>query len=128
MAAAGLDDRIDVLTADVLTDDLPDGYDAFLVSNLVHYWSPETNIDLLRRIRRVAPPGALLLLVDFWTDPTHTRPVEAALMAGNFAVNIKDGDVYSVEEVTDWLARAGWRFDDHRPLNGPQSVIVAHPT
>jgi SAM-dependent methyltransferase len=123
---ADLSDRVDVSTADVLADELPGGYDVFLVSNLVHYWSPETNIDLLQRIRRVAPTGALLLLVDFWTDPTHTQPVEAALMAGNFAVNMNDGDVYSVEEVTDWLAQSGWHFDDHRPLHGPQSVIVAH--
>lgn len=124
--AAGLSDRIDVLASDVLSDDLPDGYDTFLLSNLVHYWSPETNIDLLHRIRRAAPAGALLMLADFWTDPTHTRPVEAALMAGNFAVNLKDGDVYSVEEVTAWLTTTGWRFDDHRHLNGPQSVVVAH--
>jgi len=47
-------------------------------------------------------------------------------MAGNFAVNLKDGDVYSVEEVTAWLTTTGWRFDDHRHLNGPQSVVVAH--
>lgn len=127
-AAAELSDRVDVVTADVLTDELPDGYDAFLVSNLVHYWAPDTNVDLLQRIRQVAPTGARLLLVDFWTDPTHTEPVEAALMAGNFAVNLKDGDVYSVEEVTDWLTPTGWHVDDHLPLNGPQSVIVAHAT
>lgn len=127
-ADAGLSDRIDVLTADVLSDELPGGYDAYLVSNLVHYWSPATGLDMLQRIRSVAPTGAVLLLADFWTDPTHTQPVEAALMAGNFAVHLQDGDVYSVEEVTDWLAQSGWQFDDHRPLNGPQSVIVAHAT
>ena len=125
VAAVGLGDRIDVLTADVFTDDLPDGHDALLVSNLIHYWSPETNVELLHRIRRVAAMGARLLLVDFWTDPTHTQPVEAALMAGNFAVNLEHGDVYSVDEVQDWLTHAGWQFADHRPLNGPQTVIVA---
>ena len=46
-------------------------------------------------------------------------------MAGEFAVHIRTGDVYSVEEVRVWLDRTGWRFAGHRPLAGPQSLIVA---
>ena len=127
VADAGLADRIDVLAADVLADALPVGYDTFLMANLVHYFSPETNRDLLRRIRAVAPANARLLLADFWTDPTHTEPVHAALMAGEFAVHLRDGDVYSVAEARAWLGETGWRFESHHPLAGPQSVIVASP-
>ena len=123
--AAGLADRIDVVGADAMTDALPNGHDVFLVANLVHYWSPQTNVALLERIREASSPGGRLLLVDFWTDPTHTQPVQAALMAGEFAVLLRDGDVYSVEEVKAWLPQAGWRFVDHRQLVGPQSVIIA---
>ena len=46
-------------------------------------------------------------------------------MAGEFAVHLRDGDVYSVEEVQAWLAQARWRFVEHRELVGPQSVITA---
>ena len=70
------------------------------------------------RIRYAVP-------ADFWTDPTHTQPVQAALMAGEFAVHLRDGDVYSVEEVREWLPTVGWRFVEHTPLAGPQSLIVA---
>jgi hypothetical protein len=66
-----------------------------------------------------------LLLADFWTNATHTEPLHASLMAGEFAVHLRDGDVYSVDEVRDWLPDAGWRFVEHRPLAGPQSLIVA---
>jgi SAM-dependent methyltransferase len=128
LGAAGLADRIDVRAGDVLVDELPPGFDAFLLANLVHYFTPETNRSLLRRIRAAAEPGARLLLADFWTDPTHTQPVAAALMAGEFAIHVNDGDVYSVEEGTAWLAASGWRYLDHRPLAGPMSVIVAEAT
>jgi hypothetical protein len=30
-----------------------------------------------------------------------------------------------VAEVRDWLPAYGWRFVDHVPLVGPQSVIIA---
>jgi SAM-dependent methyltransferase len=125
VADAGLEDRISVVAGDAMTGDLPGGHDVFLVANLVHYWGPEDNQALLRRIRDTASDGARLLLADFWTDPTHTEPVHAALMAGEFAVHLRHGDVYSVEEIRGWLTAARWRFVDHTPLAGPQSLIIA---
>ncbi len=125
VADSGLADRIDVVAADAMAEELPGGHDVFLVANLIHYWSPETNVALLKRIRSAAPPGARLLLADFWTDRTHTEPLQAALMAGEFAVHLRDGDVYSVDEARDWLPDSGWRFVDHTPLAGPQSLIIA---
>jgi SAM-dependent methyltransferase len=125
VAAAGLQHRINVITGDAMAGELPAGYDVFLLANLIHYWSAIQNQDLLQRVRRAAQPGSALLLADFWTNPPHTEPLQAALMAGEFAVHLRDGDVYSVEEVHDWLDRTGWRFADHRPLAGPQTLIVA---
>jgi SAM-dependent methyltransferase len=122
---AGLADRIAVVAGDAMTDELPGGHDVFLLANVVHYWSPGTNVALLQQVRKAASTGGRLLLADFWTDPTHTQPVQAALMAGEFAVHLRDGDVYSVDEVRGWLPEAGWRFVEHRLLAGPQSVIVA---
>lgn len=125
IAEAGLAGSIDVVAGDAMSGPLPAGYDAFLVANLIHYWAPEQNLELLERLRQAAPEGALLLLADFWTDPTHTVPVHAALMAGEFAVHLRHGDVYSVDEGRAWLERTGWRFVRHAALSGPQSVVVA---
>jgi hypothetical protein len=80
---------------------------------------------LLRRIRAAVAHGARLLLVDFWTDPTHTQPVAAALMAGEFLSLTPEGDVYSVDEAKAWLGDAGWKLVEHKPLNGPQSLVIA---
>ena len=125
IAAAGLADRIDVQEGDAAAGDLPRGYDTFLVANVVHYLSPEQNRRVLRNIRAAADPGARLALVDFWTDPTHTRPVAAALMAGEFAVHLKNGDVYSVEEAAGWLEDAGWHPTGQQSLGGPMTVVLA---
>ena len=128
IADAGLTDRISVQAADAMAEDLPRGHDVFLLANLVHYWTPAQNLALLRRVRDAAAPGARLVLADFWTDPTHTEPVHAALMAGEFAAYLCDGDVFSVEELCQWLPKDGWRFIEHLPLAGPQSLIVAEAT
>jgi len=125
IAAAGLEARVEAVVGNAMNEPLPRGYDAILVANLVHYWSADENCALFERIREAVEPGARLLLADFWTDPTHTQPVHAALMAGEFAVHVRNGDVYSVDEIKDWLAATGWRFCEHAALAGPQSVIVA---
>jgi SAM-dependent methyltransferase len=125
IAAAGLASRIGVVVGDAMIGALPPGYDVFLLANLIHYWSPDENRALLRRVRGAAEAGSSLLLADFWTDPTHTKPVQAALMAGEFAVHLRNGDVYSVEELRGWLDETGWRFIQHAPLAGPQSLVVA---
>ena len=125
IVATGLASRIDVVVGDAMTGALPSGYDVFLLANLIHYWSPGENRSLLQRIRGASEKGSALLLADFWTDPTHTQPIQAALMAGEFAVHLRNGDVYSVNELTGWLDETGWRFIRHVPLAGPQSLVAA---
>ena len=124
IAEAGLQDRIDVAAGDA-TEAIPGGYDAFLLANVVHYWSPQGNVATLRSIRAATEPGALVALIDFWTDRTHTEPFEAAMMAGEFAAHLKEGNVYSVDEAAAWLSETGWRLTEHRALTGPMSVVVA---
>jgi SAM-dependent methyltransferase len=123
--SAGLASRVDVVVGDAMSGALPSGYDVVLIANLIHYWSPDENRALLRRVRSAAQPGSSLLLADFWTDPTHTQPPQAALIAGEFAVHLRKGDVYSVDEVRGWLEETGWRFIQHSSLVGPQSLVVA---
>jgi SAM-dependent methyltransferase len=125
LRTSGLSARIDVQAGDLLTGDIPRGYNAVLLANVVHYFTPETNQTILRKIRTAVQPGARLLLADFWTDPTHTQPVPAALMAGEFAIHINDGDVYSAEEGAAWLADSGWQFTGHLPLAGPITLVTA---
>ena len=117
--------RVRFYEGDLLRDQLPTGYDAFLLANVVHIFTPEHNRDLLERLYASAPSGARLLLVDYWTDPTHTQPVFAALMAGAFLLASGEGDVYSADEIRDMLGATGWVMFERLPLTGPASLVVA---
>lgn len=112
-------------TGDFFKDPIPDGYDIVLIVNVVHLFSPEHNLELLRRIHESVSNDSRLLLVDFWTDPTHTQPTFAALLAGEFQMFTGEGDVYSEEEVRAWLQQTGWQAVERKPLEGPSSLIVA---
>ncbi len=125
LARQGLSDRVAVVDGDCFRDPLPKDHDAILLANVAHLLSPSRNVELLRRLRAVSPAGARLLLVDFWTDPTHTEPAFAALMAGEFLLVSGEGDVYSEDEVKGWLAETGWKALERKPLAGPSSLMVA---
>ena len=125
LAGSPVATRLRIIEGDFFTDPLPEDHDVMLIANVFHNFLPERNRVLLERACACAPAGARLLLVDFWTDPTHTRPLMAALMAGAFLLVTGEGDVYSAEEVRDWLQATGWRTIEHKPLAGPASLIVA---
>jgi hypothetical protein len=124
IAALPVADRVSVTVGNAMEDELPAGHDAVLLANIIHYFLPQQNTELVRRVRTAVEPGARLLVVDWWTDPTHTQPLPTTLMAGEFLTAV-GGDVYSEEEMNAWLGEAGWRPLERLPLAGPQSVIVA---
>jgi hypothetical protein len=118
-------ERIAVVEGDFFQDPIPSGHDTVLLANVIHIFSPEHNRELLSRVRASVVAGTALLLVDFWTDASHTQPVFAALMAGEWLTATGEADCYSVEEVGDWLHHTGWTMGGHRPLAGSASLIVA---
>jgi hypothetical protein len=120
--------RLRIVAGDFFTDPLPEEHDAVLLANVLHNFLPERNRALLGRVAACAPAGARLVLVGFWTDPTHTQPLTAALMAGAFLLVTGEGDVYSAENLRDWLQATAWRMLAHTPLAGPTSVVVAEKT
>ena len=117
--------RMRIVEGDFFTDPIPEGQDAVIVAHVVHLFLPEHNLELFRRIRARVRERARLLLVDLWTNPTHTQPLLAALAAGEFLLFTGTGDVYSVEEAQGWLQQTGWRLVTHEPLTGPESLIIA---
>ena len=117
--------NFELFEGDFTTEQIPHGYDLFVLANVIHLFSPEKNQSYLSNIHAAAAPRARLLLVDFWTNPEHTDPMFAALLAGEFQIVTGSGDVYSVEECTRWLEQTGWRFVEHTPLAGAASLIVA---
>jgi O-methyltransferase involved in polyketide biosynthesis len=113
------------MEGDAAADPIPAGHDAVILANIIHLFSPDTNARLLARIRTAVATGARLLIVDFWTNDSHTEPVFAALMAAEFQIYSGEGDVYSIAEVEGWLTSNGWRLLEHQPLAGPASLVIA---
>jgi hypothetical protein len=68
---------------DVFKDPFPGDHDVLIVANTIHIFSVVHNIELMRKMRAHVRPRTRLLLADFWTDPSHSQPVAAALISGS---------------------------------------------
>ena len=115
---------IAVVEGDILEDGMPPGHDAMILAHILHGFDEAQNAGLLRRASAAASAGGRLLIVDFFLDPTRTSPVMPALMSGEFLVQTM-GRSYSAAEVSGWLNETGWRCQEHRPLAGPVSLVIA---
>ncbi|MGO9049658.1 MAG: methyltransferase [Xanthobacteraceae bacterium] len=117
--------RIDIVEGDAFKTPLPGDHDVLLIANTVHVFSLTRNLELMRRSRAAVQASARLLLVDLWTDPTHSEPPVAALMSGQFLMMGGEGQTYSEQEADEWLGQTGWRKLERKALLGPAGLIVA---
>lgn len=108
VARQGAADRVVHRDADVFTDDLGGGYDAALVSGLLHREPPETCRSLLARLHAAMEPGGVVYVVDVMRDATRVGPPFAALFALNMLLTSERGGCHADVDHVAWLEEAGF--------------------
>lgn len=121
--AAGLSDRVSLCPGDVLREELGEGYDFILISNVVHIFPNEMNRLIVQKCARALIPGGRLCIKDFFLEPARTSPPWGALFAVNMLVGTDGGDCYTIDEAKEWLTSAGLTFDSVL-IQTPQSSLV----
>ncbi len=107
--AAGMLDRISFLPGDFHRIQLRKEYDAILLSHILHSNSPQTCQALLGRLSRALKAKGVLLVRDFFLDPSRTGPLWPALFGLNMLLWTPGGRSYAWGEVETWLRRVGFR-------------------
>ncbi len=98
---------IRLLEADFLKDDFGRGYDAALLSNIIHFLSEDQNRRLFKRIYNALAPGGVVIVHDYILDDSKVAPKEAAVFALHMLLS-SEGRTYSWSEVEAWLSEAGF--------------------
>jgi hypothetical protein len=123
--AAGLGDRIDVVSGDFFVDPLPKA-DVVTMGNVLHDWNREQKLRLIRKAYDALPDGGAFIAIENVIDDARRQNVFGLLMSLNMLIEFGDAADYTGADFRTWCGEAGFKRFDFIPLAGPTSAAVAY--
>jgi SAM-dependent methyltransferase len=124
LTARGESDRIGVLTGDMFTDPLPDGFDLHLFSHVLHDWGADQVGALLAASYAALAPGGFLVDHDVHVNADKTGPLAAAEYSV-LLMHSTAGKCWSTRELAGMLTDAGFATVQCRPTVADRSAMIA---
>ena len=125
--ASGVADRITLLPGDYLKTPFGSGYDAALLSGMMHRETPDGCRLLLRKAFEALDPGGLAIVSDvFFEDDAKRTPPFAVSFALNMMLTSDEGSAHAKTEMAAWMSEIGFRDVQGRnlPPPNPHSLVV----
>jgi hypothetical protein len=123
--AAGLTDRIEIVQGDFFADDLPEA-DVVTMGNILHDWSLEKKMALIRKAYEALPEGGAFIAIENLIDDARRESVFGLLMSLNMLIEFGDAFDYTGADFREWCTEVGFRRFEFLPLAGPTSAAIAY--
>lgn len=122
----GLADRYHLLPGSAFEVDYGTGYDAVLITNLLHHFSPADNEKMLKKAHSALNPGGQVIILEFVPNDDRVSPPVPALFSVTMLGNTPEGDAYTLAEYAGMCRNAGFGTPKQIALEPmPQSLLVA---
>jgi acetylserotonin N-methyltransferase len=106
VAASSVADRIEVVAGDFFVDALPQG-DLYALGRILHDWTEETVLRLLRRIHEQLPPGGAILIAEKILEESKRGPRWAQMQSLNM-LTCTEGKERTLSEYEALLRQVGF--------------------
>jgi len=123
--AFGLSDRIDVVGADFMKDELENA-DLITMGNILHGMNEETKQMLVQKVYNALPEGGAFIAIENIIDNDRRENTFGLLMSLNMLIENGDGFDYTMADFEKWTKAAGFKHTDLIPLAGPTSAAIAY--
>jgi ubiquinone/menaquinone biosynthesis C-methylase UbiE len=116
--------NINFIQGDFINDDVGNGYDLILASQILHANSEKDNIILLKKCKKALNKNGRIVIQEFKISTDLTQPPNSSLFSVNMLVNTDGGRCYSPEEMKKWLLKMGMKdikekaIDDSALISG----------
>jgi len=104
----GMNDRIDVVAANVVTDALPRGHDVAVLRGLLQVLSSDDARLAVKNIGAALNQDGKIFIIGQILDDSRTSPAEAVGFNLAFINSYDAGESYTEAEHRDWLREAGF--------------------
>jgi hypothetical protein len=123
VASFGLTDRLGFHAGDFFVDPLPSA-DVLVMGHILHDWSLEEKLLLLRKAYETLPDGGALIVYESIIDDERRTNTFGMLMSVNMLIETQAGFDYTAADCRSWMAEVGFRTSYGEPLVGPDSMVV----
>ena len=123
--AAGMTDRITVISGDFFQGELPKA-EVITMGNILHDWNLEKKKLLIQKAYDALPEGGAFIAVENLIDDARRENAFGLLMSLNMLIEFGDAFDYTAADFRDWCSEAGFSDFDVIPLAGPSSAAVAY--
>ncbi len=118
-----LGDRLCFYPGDFFRDALPTA-EVLIMGHILHDWSLEEKLLLLRKAHEALPDGGALIVYDTVIDDDRRTNTFGLLMSLNMLIETQEGFDYTAADCRLWMASVGFRDSYVEPLVGPDSMVV----
>jgi ubiquinone/menaquinone biosynthesis C-methylase UbiE len=125
VSAVGLADRCKYVAGDFFKQ-VPAGHDAHVMAHVLHDWTDEQALPILRNCRRSIPDGGRLFVIEAVLPPGDT-PHHGKMM-DLLMLTVTGGMERTAEQFESLVAAAGFKFLRVIPTTTHQSIVEAAPT
>ena len=115
--------NIRFMPGDFLKDPIGTGYDLVFISQVLHVFSEQQNLKILKNVRSALNSGGKIVIQEFSLDNERTSPVQGALFSVNMLVNTDAGSSYTAREIKGWLAKTGFSGVKEKRMN--ETVLIS---
>ena len=125
--SAGFADRVTLLPGDYLTTPFSSGFDAVLLSGMMHRETAHNANLLLKKAFDALQPGGLVMVSDvFFEDERKNTPPFATSFALNMMLTSDHGSAHAKSEMEHWMAENGFRHIARHdmPRPNPHTLII----
>ena len=123
VASCGLADRLRFYPGNFFTDSLPSA-DVLIMGHILHDWSLDEKLMLLRKAYDALPKGGALIVYESIIDDDRRTNTFGLLMSLNMLIETPDGFDYTGADCKSWMAEVGFRDTYVEHLAGPDSMVV----
>jgi ubiquinone/menaquinone biosynthesis C-methylase UbiE len=123
---AGLADRFSTIAGDAFEVDLGSGYDVVLIPNFLHHFNQQDCVRFLKKAHAALREGGRVAIVEFVPNPDRVSPPEAASFSFVMLAGTPAGDAYTLAELKEMLAGAGFRAVESHDLPPVWTAILAN--
>jgi len=124
-ATAGVADRFHTISGSAFSVDFGAGYDAILLTNILHHFDLATCESLAAKVCAALKPGGRAFTLEFVPNDDRVSPEVPARFALTMLFTTAHGDAYTFAEYEPMFGRAGFSSSAVHLLETQQSVIIS---